>query len=275
VSALGPQPQHRRPAREPSPDGASARLPRCRASVVRRAAGDRVTSMHAGAGQLVHGFVAPGFEPVVEAFERNLTERGEAGAAFAAVADGTPVVDLWGGDADRMGGRPWQEDTIAGMFSGTKGLVATCLLLLIERGTLQLEARVADYWPEFAAHGKDGIRVRHLVSHQAGLPGITTPLTFQEAADDVRMARLLADQPAVWAPGERLCYHAMTFGWLCGELIRRIDGRSVGRFFREEIGEPLRLDAWIGLPAEEEPRVAVLETGEGFGTQRRDERAAG
>jgi CubicO group peptidase (beta-lactamase class C family) len=223
---------------------------------------------------VAHGFAAPGFEAVANEFERNLIERGDAGAAFAALVDGRPVVDLWGGLADRSSGRRWQRDTLAGIFSGTKGFVATCLLLLIERGSLELEAPVCAYWPEFAARGKDAVLVRHVVSHQAGLPGLTTPVTFEEATDDVRMAELLAAQPAVWAPGAQLCYHALTFGWLCGELVRRVDGRSVGRFFADEIARPLRLDAWIGLPAEHERRVAVLECEAGFGAQARDERAS-
>jgi CubicO group peptidase (beta-lactamase class C family) len=223
---------------------------------------------------LADGFVAPGFEGVAEQLERNFAARGEIGAAFAAVLDGRPVADLWGGLADRAHGRPWREDTLAMIFSGTKGLVATCLLLLIERGRLELEAPVARYWPAFAAHGKEGVLVRHVVSHQAGLPGLTTAVTPEEATDDVRMAALLADQPLAWAPGARLCYHAMTFGWLCGELVRRVDGRSVGRFFAEEVARPLALEAWIGLPTEHDRRVAVLEPGPGFGTQPRDLRAA-
>jgi CubicO group peptidase (beta-lactamase class C family) len=219
---------------------------------------------------VTHGLVSPGFEAVAEQFRCNLLERGDAGAAFAAFVDGRPVIDVWGGLADRAQRRPWRHDTLTGIFSGTKGFVATCLLLLIERGALDLETPVCAYWPEFEAHGKTQVLVRHLVSHQAGLPGLTTPVTFEEATDGIRMAGLLASQPAICPPGARLYYHAMTFGWLCGELIRRVDGRSVGRFFHDEIALPLGLDAWIGLPPEHESRVAVLERGPGFGTQRRD-----
>jgi CubicO group peptidase (beta-lactamase class C family) len=216
----------------------------------------------------IHGLVSPGYEAVTEQFEINLLERGDTGAAFAAVVDGEFVVDVWGGWADRISQRPWRADTIAGIFSGTKGFVATCLLLLIERGQLELDRPVSDYWPEFAVRGKDRILVRHVVSHHGGLPGLTTPVTAEEATDDIRMAQLLADQPAICEPGTRLYYHALTFGWLCGELIRRVDGRSVGRLFSEDVAQPLRLDAWIGLPAEEEPRVAMLERRPGFGTQK-------
>lgn len=219
----------------------------------------------------VEGTAAAGFEAVVAAFEGNLTERGDLGAAFAVYVDGRPVVDVWGGMADRAAGRPWQRNTIAGIFSGTKGLVATCVLMLVERGALELDAPVCRYWPEFAAEGKEGILVRHVVSHQAGLPGLTTPVTCEEAGDDVRMARLLAAQPALHPPGAGFYYHALTFGWLCGELVRRVDGRSVGRFLAEEVAGPLGLDAWIGLPAEQEPRVALLERGEGFGAQPREQ----
>jgi len=213
---------------------------------------------------MIDGFVAPGFEPVAEAFARNFAERGELGAAFSAHAGGELVVDLWGGLADRHRDVPWRHDTLVGVFSGTKGLVATCLLLLLERGALELDAPVSRYWPEFAAQGKQDILVRHVVSHRAGLPGLLTPVSVEEATDDVRMAQLLAGQPPLVPPGSKPCYHAMTFGWLCGELIRRVDGRSVGRFLREEIAGPLDLELWIGLPDREEHRVAVLERSDAF-----------
>ncbi|HZV74270.1 MAG TPA: serine hydrolase domain-containing protein [Conexibacter sp.] len=207
----------------------------------------------------VHGRVAPGYERVAEAFERNFAEHGEVGAAFAAVVGGEPVADLWGGMADRRHDVPWAEDTLVGIFSGTKGLTATCMLLLVERGLLDLETPVCHYWPEFAAEGKQGVLVRHVVSHRAGLPGLATPVTVEEATDDVRMAALLAAQAPITRPGAWHCYHGVTFGWLCGELVRRVDGRSIGRFFQEEIAQPLGLECWIGLPASLEPRVAVIE----------------
>jgi CubicO group peptidase (beta-lactamase class C family) len=220
------------------------------------------------------GSVSPGFETVFEQFERNLSDRGDHGAAFAVYLDGRLLIDFWGGLADLQHRRPWCHDTLAGIFSGTKGLVASCLLLLIERQAIDLDTPVCAYWPEFAAHGKKDILVRHIVSHQAGLPGLITPVSFRDATDYVRMAALLADQPPIALPGARLYYHALTFGWLCGELIRRVDGRSVGRFFDQEIARPLGLDAWIGLPAEHENRVALLEPSSGFGTQKRDRAAA-
>jgi CubicO group peptidase (beta-lactamase class C family) len=215
----------------------------------------------------IEGTVAPGFEGVAAAFERNFAEHGEVGAAFAAQVDGVPVVDLWGGVADRRRGLAWREDTLVPVFSGSKGLVATCVLMLVERGLLELDAPVCRYWPEFAAAGKQSVLVRDVVSHRAALPGLLTPVSLEEATDDVRMARLLAEQRPLADPGTGPRYHAVTFGWLCGELVRRVDGRSVGRFLREEIAEPLGLELWIGLPERYEPRVAVIERDVAFGDE--------
>lgn len=207
--------------------------------------------------------VAPGFEPVAEAFDRSFSERGEVGAAFAVVVDGVPVLDLWGGLADRVAGHPWERDTLQVVFSGTKGLVATCLAILLDRRQLDLDAPVAEYWPEF---GKERIRVRHLASHTSGLPGLERAVALDEMLDDRRMAALLAEQ-AVWDdPRAGECYHPLTYGWLCGELVRRVDGRSVGRFFDEEVATPLGLEIWIGLPEKHEPRVSRTELGSGWET---------
>ncbi|WP_027006145.1 serine hydrolase domain-containing protein [Conexibacter woesei] len=205
----------------------------------------------------VHGFVAPGFEPVRSAFRDNLIERGEQGAAFAAYRDGVPVADLWGGAADDAG-TPWREDTLQLVFSGTKGFVALCLLMLADRGVLDLDAPVADVWPEFAAHGKDAVTVAELASHQGRLPRFTTPVGPDDYTDDVRLAGLLADQPPDPDPRAADVYHAFTYGWLCGEVVRRAAGRDVGTFFAEEVAGPLGLDLWIGLPPEHEPRVSTL-----------------
>jgi CubicO group peptidase (beta-lactamase class C family) len=206
----------------------------------------------------IDGFVEPAFEPVREAFEQNFTERGEFGAAFAATLDGRPVVDLWGGLADARSQARWQDDTLQLVFSGTKGFVAVCMLMLIERGKLAFDDPVARYWPEFATAGKEKVQVRQVVSHQAGLPGIREPITCGDVTNDVRMAQLLAAQAPFFPPGSGVCYHALTYGWLCGELVRRIDGRSIGTFFAEEIAGPLDLELWIGLPEALEPRVSVL-----------------
>jgi CubicO group peptidase (beta-lactamase class C family) len=205
-----------------------------------------------------HGWVATGYEAVEEEFERNFTDRGEIGCSFAAVRDGKPVADLWGGIADPHTGRPWREDTLQLIFSGTKGLVALCMLMLVERGQLNLDAPVARYWPEFAAEGKQDILVRHVVSHQSGLPAIRHHVRFDDIPDPQLLAGFLAEQRPFWPPGEQLCYHGLTYGWLCAELLRRIDGRTLGAFFDQEVRSPLDLDIWIGLPAELEPRVSVI-----------------
>jgi CubicO group peptidase (beta-lactamase class C family) len=207
---------------------------------------------------LVDGHVADGFEAVREAFADNLRHRGELGAAFAMTCDGEPVVDLWGGIADGNTGRPWRQDTLQVIFSGTKGLVALCLLILVDRDELDMASPVARYWPEFGAHGKGSIRVLDVASHQASLPGVRVALEHDEILDDRRMAALLAAQPAETDPRAACAYHPLTYGWLCGELIRRVDGRSVGRFFAEEVAEPLGLEIWIGLPPALEPRVSQL-----------------
>ena len=213
----------------------------------------------------LHGFVARGFEPVRDVFRHNFEERGELGAAFSAVRDGEPIVDLWGGVADRASGRPWGSDTLQIIFSGSKGLVSMCTLLLLERHELDLDQPVARYWPEFAACGKESVLVRDLVAHTSRLPGIETPLTWRQAMDDRMVARLLAAQAQSEDPRAATAYHALPFGWLCGELVRRVDGRSVGRFFADEFATPFELDLWIGLPSELERRVSMVELGPDWG----------
>jgi CubicO group peptidase (beta-lactamase class C family) len=200
--------------------------------------------------------VAPGLETVVEEFDRNFTERGELGAGLAVVRDSELILDVWAGLADRQSARPWAAETLQLLFSGSKGLVATCLLILIDRGLLELDAPVSRYWPEF---GKPEILVRHIASHTAGLPGLTEPVKLAELVDDQRMAALLARQEVSTDRRARETYHPLTFGWLCGELVRRIDGRTVGSFFADEVADPLELELWIGLPEQEEARVSVIE----------------
>ncbi|MGA8355214.1 MAG: serine hydrolase domain-containing protein [Solirubrobacteraceae bacterium] len=204
------------------------------------------------------GFTAPGFEAVQEEFDRNFSERGDTGAAFAAYRDGELVVDLWGGLADRDSGAPWRKETMQVIFSGTKALVGICLLMLIDRGELSADAPVCTYWPQFGAHGKQEIKVSDLASHQACLPAIRKPLQESDMCDDIGLAAALADQSQEQDPRAASMYHALTYGWLCGELVRRVGGRSVGRFFAEEIAGPLGLEVWIGLPEEQEQRVATL-----------------
>lgn len=203
------------------------------------------------------GFVAPGFEPVGAAFAANFTGLGDRGAAFAATWRGVPVVDLWGGAA--APDRPWRQDTLQVIFSGTKALLAACMALLIERGQLDPERPVRAYWPEFAANGKAHVRVRHLLTHRSGLPGLSVPIGHDDILDDVAMEAAIAAAPLLPDPDAFLCYHPLSVGWMCGALLRRIDGRSTGRFFRDEFAGPLGLDTWIGLPETEEHRVSVLE----------------
>lgn len=206
----------------------------------------------------VHGEVQPGFEGVREAFARNFEQGSEAGAAFSLYRRGEKVVDLWGGLADAETGRPWQQDTLQLVFSTTKGATAVCAHLLAQRGELDFDEPVATYWPEFAANGKEHIPVRWLLCHKAGLPYVDAALTLDEVLAWDPMVEALAAQAPVWVPGEEHGYHATTYGWLVGEVVRRISGKSVGRFFQEEVATPLGLDFWIGLPPEEADRVAPL-----------------
>jgi CubicO group peptidase (beta-lactamase class C family) len=193
----------------------------------------------------VEGTVAPGFEPLREAFaEVVASQTDESGAAFAATVDGRTVVDLWGGAADA--GRPWQVDTLCVLFSGTKGVVATALLVLADRGALRLTDRVADHWPEFGANGKGEITVAQLGAHAAGLPWIEERMDADALSDPVLLADALAAQAPVLPVG-RPCYHALTFGWLCDGLVRRVAGRSVTELIGSDLAAPLELDLRIGL----------------------------
>jgi CubicO group peptidase (beta-lactamase class C family) len=213
----------------------------------------------------VGGRVDPGFEAVADEFEHLLRAEPAQGAAFAAYVDGRLAVDLWGGLADGERGLPWTGDTMQLIFSGTKGLVAACVLLLVERGALELDAPVASYWPDFGAGGKEQVLVRHVMSHTAGVPGLRAGFTASDLLDRTHIAAAVAAEEPFWEPGSRLAYHALTYGVICGELIRRVDGRSPGQFFAEELAQPLLLELWIGLPAALEPRVAVLRPAADFG----------
>jgi CubicO group peptidase (beta-lactamase class C family) len=204
------------------------------------------------------GFVARGWEPVRDAFVANFTERDEIGASVCVYRDGVPVVDLWGGLSDPASLRPWAGDTIVLVYSMTKGMSATCANLLIERGRLDPDAPVAKYWPEFAANGKADIPVRWVLSHRAGLAVIDADLTLEQALAWKPVVDALAAQAPNWEPGTAHGYHLRSFGWLVGEIVRRIDGRTIGAFFAEEVAAPLGLDFWIGLPEAQEPRVATL-----------------
>ncbi|MER6618654.1 serine hydrolase domain-containing protein [Streptomyces xantholiticus] len=214
----------------------------------------------------IHGVTADGFEAVRDAFEANFTRRGERGAALAVRRDGELVVDLWGGTADADAtdgqGRPWTRDMAQILRSATKGVAATVVLLLVDRGLIDLDAPVCRYWPAFAAAGKKRITTRQLLSHQAGLAALASPLTPAQAEDRITGPALVAAQCPLWQPGTAHGYHAQTFSWLLGELVRRVDGRSLGRVLAEELTNPLDLDLWIGLPEDRHDRVgriAVVE----------------
>ena len=206
----------------------------------------------------VDGTCDPQFEKVRQAFVRNFTDNGDVGAAVAVTHRGEMVVDLWAGEV--AGARPgaWQRDTIVNVFSTTKGMTALCAHLLIDRGELDVDAPVARYWPEFAQAGKEHIPVRWLLSHRAGLSAIREPLPVEALYDWDRMCDALARTEPWWEPGTESGYHSITFGFLVGEVIRRITGRSVGTFFRQEIADPLGVDFFIGLPESEHRRVADL-----------------
>ncbi|MBM7173632.1 beta-lactamase family protein [Streptomyces sp. G44] len=208
----------------------------------------------------VHGTVDAGFEPVRDAFVRNFGERGERGAAVAVYRDGRKVVDLWGGvrDVDGNEDAPWEPGTAQVIRSATKGVAAAALLLLHQRGELDLEAPVGAYWPEFKAHGKDGVLVRHVLTHRAGVPALDRPLTPAEALDPDLAAAVVAAQAPFWEPGTDHGYHAQTYSWLTGELVRRVTGRAVGEWIDAEIARPHGLGLWVGLPEAEAARAGRM-----------------
>lgn len=210
----------------------------------------------------VHGKVAPGFEEVRTAFERNFAERDEIGAAVAAYWQGQKVVDLWGGHRTPKRDKPWERDTMVVVMSTTKGLAAMTLAVANSRGWLDYDAPVARYWPEFAQNGKAAVTVRQLLGHEAGLVLLDERATVEKLGDLDYMAGLLARQKAAWPPGTRHGYHTMTIGLYMQELIRRVDPshRTLGRFFREEIAAPLDLEFYIGLPPEiPDERLAAVK----------------
>ncbi|MBN1613993.1 MAG: beta-lactamase family protein [Deltaproteobacteria bacterium] len=204
------------------------------------------------------GFCEPRFERVREEFERNFAERAEVGASLCVTLEGETVVDLWGGTARIDTGVPWQEDTVGMVFSSTKGATALCAHILAARGQLDLDAPVVQYWPEFAKNGKEKITVKMLLNHQAGLPNLRRRLPKGALYDWNYMVTALEEEEPFWEPGTRHGYHALTFGWLVGEVVRRLSGRSLGTFFQDEVAEPMGFDFWIGLPEEIEPRVAPM-----------------
>src|SRR5512143_441337 len=206
----------------------------------------------------IRGECDPRFAEVRDGFAANFAAGKEIGASVCVTVDGKPVVDLWAGHADKARTRPWHKNTIVNVYSTTKGLGALCANLLADRGKLDLDAPVAKYWPEFAQAGKSTLPVRYCLTHQAGLSAVRKPLAPDDIYDWNKMCAELAAQEPWWKPGTAHGYHAITYGWLVGEIVRRVDGRNIGRFFREEIVHPLALDAFIGCGPELDARIAEL-----------------
>lgn len=203
----------------------------------------------------INGIVAPGFERVRDAFAANFSERADVGAAVALVINGTMVVDLWGGIADPASGRQWQDDTLANVWSTTKGVTAACFAMLAERGQIDYAAPVAKYWPEFGAAGKENVTVGMMLSHQAGLCGFRDPATIEDFYDAERAASRLAAAEPLWEPGTQSGYHAITIGFLATALFRRAEGRTIKQFVHDEFGN---LDVHIGLPDERTQSAATM-----------------
>ncbi|MEQ9316461.1 MAG: serine hydrolase domain-containing protein [Henriciella sp.] len=214
---------------------------------------------------MVQGFTDDRFAGVRKQFEQNLSDGTDIGASFCVTKDGETLVDLWGGFADPEKTRAWEKDTIVNVYSTTKTITALVALYLADKGLIDFDAPVTQYWPEFAANGKDKVKVSHLMSHSAGLPGWTEPVGRDVLYDWDRATGLLAAQAPLWEPGSAPGYHALSQGYLVGEVIRRASGRTVGTVFREDFAEPLGLDFHIGLPTSEDARVADLQPPPGAG----------
>jgi CubicO group peptidase (beta-lactamase class C family) len=204
----------------------------------------------------VSGRVAAGFEPVRAVFENNFAKHGEVGAAVHVTLDGEPVVDLWGGAADTAVTRPWKPETLVNVWSTTKGWLALAMHMLANRGLLDFDTPVAHYWPEFSKNGKDTVLVRHILTHTSGLPAPSIKVPDEAVYEWDTMIHALEQSELFWEPGTKCGYHAATFGWLNGEVLRRITGMTVGAFIRSEIAIPLSADVFVGLSAQEQARAA-------------------
>ena len=215
----------------------------------------------------VHGHIDPKFERVRDELAAQIDSGNELGAAIAVDVDGELMVDLWGGFRDAARTLPWERDTIVNVWSTTKTMAALCVLMLADRGEVDLHAPVATYWPEFAAAGKEGVTVAQVMSHTAGLSGFDPAITPEDLYHWDGVVKGLAAQAPWWEPGSRSGYHAITQGYLQGEIVRQVTGRSIGTFFREEVAEPLGADVHIGLPASEDGRVADLVPPPGGGME--------
>jgi CubicO group peptidase (beta-lactamase class C family) len=219
---------------------------------------------------VIHGVCASRFAALKIALEANFLEHGEVGAAVAVTVDGEPVVDLWAGWLDEAHTRPWQRETLVNVFSVGKAVATVSVLMLIERGLVALDAPVARYWPEFASADKGGVTVRMLLGHRAGLPAIRRPLPDDAIYDWKRMTGELAAETPFWEPGRRHGYHVNTFGFLVGELVRRVTGESIGAFVRREIAGPLGADFHFGVPTADQERIADFLPGVLFAGEARE-----
>jgi len=206
----------------------------------------------------IYGKCDARFEAVKSALRKNFEEGMDVGASFAVMINGEYVVDLWGGYKDKEKTQPWEKDTICNVFSTTKVPTALCTMMCVDRGLLDLDENVAKYWPEFAQNGKENILVRHILSHTSGLAGIDEPMTWSAFYDWDKMIKLLEAQKPWWEPGTKSGYHAITQGYLLGELVKRVTGKSIGTFLREEIAEPLNIDFHVGLQEEQISRVSNM-----------------
>ena len=214
----------------------------------------------------ISGFCHDRFAKVRDTFETNFERRGDIGASFALSLEGEMVVDLWAGHRDAAQTLPWEEDTLVNVYSTTKTMAALCLLVLADRGQVDFDAPVAQYWPEFAQNGKEDVRLKHFMSHSAGLPGLDQPIELDTLYDQDAMARLLAAQATWWEPGTSSGYHAVTQGHLIAEVVRRVAGVSLGTFFANEIAGPLEADFHIGLDPIDFERVGELIPAPGGGS---------
>lgn len=207
----------------------------------------------------IHGYTAPGFEPVRDTFEENFTDGLELGAGFAAWLDGELIVDLHAGHADRKRTKPWTAETIVPVYSVTKAISALVIAMLADQGKLDYDAPLAKYWPEFGAHGKDRLTVAEALSHQGGVPGFAAPIDPALWLDPPALAARLAEEPPQWEPGTGSGYHPLSWGYIAGELVRRVADRSLGTILREDICAPLGIDFHLGTPASEHARCAELQ----------------
>jgi CubicO group peptidase (beta-lactamase class C family) len=208
---------------------------------------------------MVEGYCHPDWQPLMHAFVENYVCRNELGASLCVAVDGEKKVDLWGGLASRREGTPWLENTVGVVFSATKGATVTCAHILVDRGLLDLDAPITRYWPEFATGGKQNATVAMALNHSIGVPGFRERLKAYGFADWDYMIHRIEEELPFWEPGTRCGYHMLTIGWIVGELVKRVTGKSLGTFLQEEIAVPLGIEFWIGLPDKIEPRVALYE----------------